>query len=234
MGGVAAFFDLDRTLIARSSALALAGAFRGQGLLSRRELAQASLWQVLFTLRGASSREAERMAARGLLRLRGLTREQLQELFEAAVEPRLKPLAYRQALDLAEQHRRRGERTYLASASLAELVRLLGRRRLPRVASVTTRRLRRRLRLRGLAKRLDERSAATKTAPLARHSPSRCAPQGRCDQRRREQALGVVISCGKATSTTLSRLVGRLEQPCQMSGLRAARCRRNRPKIPLR
>ena len=125
MGGVAAFFDLDRTLIARSSALALAGAFRRQGLLSRRELAQASLLQLLFTLRGASSREAERMAARGILRLRGLTREQLQELFDATVEPLLKPLAYREALELAEQHRRRGERTYLASASLAELVRLL-------------------------------------------------------------------------------------------------------------
>ena len=36
----AAFFDLDRTLLRRSSALALAGSFRERGLISRRQLAK--------------------------------------------------------------------------------------------------------------------------------------------------------------------------------------------------
>jgi len=34
----AAFFDLDRTLIRRSSVLALAGTFRKRGLISRVDL----------------------------------------------------------------------------------------------------------------------------------------------------------------------------------------------------
>ena len=38
----AAFFDLDRTLLRRSSALALAGTFRDRGLISRRQLAKAA------------------------------------------------------------------------------------------------------------------------------------------------------------------------------------------------
>ena len=37
-----AFFDLDRTLLRRSSALALAGSFRERGLISRRQVAQAA------------------------------------------------------------------------------------------------------------------------------------------------------------------------------------------------
>jgi phosphoserine phosphatase len=38
----AAFFDLDRTLLRRSSALALAGPFRRRGLISRRQLVKAA------------------------------------------------------------------------------------------------------------------------------------------------------------------------------------------------
>jgi phosphoserine phosphatase len=36
VAGAAAFFDLDRTLLRRSSALALEPAFRAAGLISRR------------------------------------------------------------------------------------------------------------------------------------------------------------------------------------------------------
>jgi hypothetical protein len=48
----AVFFDLDRTLIPGSSALALAGEFRKRGLLSGPELAQAAAWQLIFTKYG--------------------------------------------------------------------------------------------------------------------------------------------------------------------------------------
>ena len=45
MSGAAAFFDLDRTLLRRSSALALAGSFRDRGLIDRRQMAKAAAWQ---------------------------------------------------------------------------------------------------------------------------------------------------------------------------------------------
>ena len=38
----AAFFDLDRTLLRRASALALAGSFRERGLIGRGQLAKAA------------------------------------------------------------------------------------------------------------------------------------------------------------------------------------------------
>ena len=41
----AAFFDLDRTLLRRSSTLALAGSFRERGVIGRSQLLKAAAWQ---------------------------------------------------------------------------------------------------------------------------------------------------------------------------------------------
>ena len=118
----AAFFDLDRTLLRRSSALALAGSFRERGLISRTQLAKAAAWQLLFTLRGASHEAVRRAAEDGLLVLRGSTPEELRELVAQAMEPILRPLVYAEPLDLVEQHRARGEPVYIVSATLQEVV----------------------------------------------------------------------------------------------------------------
>ena len=118
----AAFFDLDRTLLRRSSALALAGSFRERGLISRTQLAKAAAWQLLFSLRGASHESVRRAAEDGLLVLRGSTPEELRELVAQAMEPILRPLVYAEPLDLVQQHRARGEPVYIVSATLQEVV----------------------------------------------------------------------------------------------------------------
>jgi HAD superfamily hydrolase (TIGR01490 family) len=118
----AAFFDLDRTLLAGSSALALAGEFHRRGLLSRRELVQASVWQLVFTRYGASPAQARRMTQRGLARLRGLRSEELNELVASALEPTLRPRLYAQALKLVDRHRVQRECVYLVSATIENVV----------------------------------------------------------------------------------------------------------------
>jgi len=118
----AAFFDLDRTLLRRSSALALAGSFRDRGLISRRQLAKAAGWQLLFVLRGASHEAVRRAAEDGLVVLRGFTPEEMRELVAEAMEPVLRPLLYAEPLHLVEQHRDRGEPVYIVSATLQEIV----------------------------------------------------------------------------------------------------------------
>lgn len=122
MPRAAAFFDLDRTLLRRSSALALAGSFRERGLISRRQLAKAALWQLLFVARGADAEAVRRAAEEGLMLLRGLTVREMQELVAEAIEPVLKPLVYREPLDLVAKHRERGEPVYIVSAALQEIV----------------------------------------------------------------------------------------------------------------
>jgi HAD superfamily hydrolase (TIGR01490 family) len=118
----AAFFDLDRTLIRRSSALALAGSFRERGMISRRELARAAYWQLLFVARGADEEGVRFVAERGLRVLAGFTPDEMQELVAGAMEPVLKPLVYAEPLALVEQHRARGEAVYIVSAALQEIV----------------------------------------------------------------------------------------------------------------
>ena len=118
----AAFFDLDRTLLRRSSALALAGSFRERGLISRSQLAKAAAWQLLFVLRGASHEAVRRAAEDGLMVLRGFSPGELRDLVAEALEPILRPLVYAEPLYLIEQHRRRGEPVYIVSATLQEIV----------------------------------------------------------------------------------------------------------------
>jgi HAD superfamily hydrolase (TIGR01490 family) len=118
----AAFFDLDRTLLRRSSALALAGSFRRHGLITRRQLATAAAWQLLFIFRGASDKAVRRAAADGLVILRGFTPEAMQRIVAEALEPILRPLVYAEALVLVEEHRGRGEPVYIVSATLQEIV----------------------------------------------------------------------------------------------------------------
>jgi HAD superfamily hydrolase (TIGR01490 family) len=118
----AAFFDLDRTLLRRSSTLALAGSFRRYGVIKRRDVAKAALWQLLFVAHGASAERVRKAAEDGLMLLRGFSPDELRELVAEAMEPVLKPLVYSEALELVEEHRRRGERSYIVSAALQEVV----------------------------------------------------------------------------------------------------------------
>jgi HAD superfamily hydrolase (TIGR01490 family) len=118
----AAFFDLDRTLLRRSSALALAGSFRERGLISRRQLLQAALWQLLFVARGASHEAVQRAAEGGLRILAGYTPEELRELVAEAMEPVLRPLVYAEPMRLVDEHHAHGEPVYIVSATLQEVV----------------------------------------------------------------------------------------------------------------
>jgi HAD superfamily hydrolase (TIGR01490 family) len=122
MSRAAAFFDLDRTLLRRSSALALAGTFRRRGVIGRVQVIKAALWQLLFVVRGVSAETVRKASEDGLMLLRGFTPAAMNELVAEALEPVLKPLVYREALALAEEHRRRGEPTYIVSAALQEIV----------------------------------------------------------------------------------------------------------------
>jgi HAD superfamily hydrolase (TIGR01490 family) len=118
----AAFFDLDRTLIRRSSVLALAGTFRRRGLISRLDLVKSAFWQVLFVLRGASAERVRSAAEDGMKILNGFSVEEMQHLVGDAMETVLRPLVYEEPLRLVEQHRARGERVYIVSATLQEIV----------------------------------------------------------------------------------------------------------------
>ena len=123
----AAFFDLDRTLLRRSSTLALAPAFRRHGVITRSQVAKAAFWQLVFVLRGTSRERVRAASEEGLMLLRGFTTRQMEELVAETLEPVLRPLVYGEPLALLEEHRRRGEPSYIVSAALQEVVEALAR-----------------------------------------------------------------------------------------------------------
>jgi HAD superfamily hydrolase (TIGR01490 family) len=118
----AAFFDLDRTLIRRSSVLALAGSFRRRGLISRLDLVKSAFWQALFVARGASAERVRAAAEDGMKMLAGFSVADMRSLVGDAMEPVLRPLVYDEPLHLVRAHRERGEKVYIVSATLQEIV----------------------------------------------------------------------------------------------------------------
>jgi HAD superfamily hydrolase (TIGR01490 family) len=124
----AAFLDLDRTLISRSSSLALARTFRDRGLIRRRDLAKAAVAQLIFVRFGAGQSRVGQTADSAMSILHGLPVSLMREIAAEAWEPVLKPLVYREAIELAEEHAERGERVYIASAALQEVVEEVSKR----------------------------------------------------------------------------------------------------------
>ena len=126
MGG-AAFFDLDRTLIRRSSMLAMAPTLRRHGLIGWRSLARATAWHAVYLVRGVSSRELSNVAAQTFRLMQGWPVAEFRELIAEQIEP-LAELAFPDAISRMRAHQARGEPAIVVSASLIDLVEPLAER----------------------------------------------------------------------------------------------------------
>lgn len=118
----AAFFDLDHTLISRATPLALANSFRRRRLIRRRDLLRAAAWHLIFLVRGLEEEAVRKGACEGMILLKGISVDELNEMLGDAMEHVLTPLVYAEPMDLLERHHRRGEPAYVLSASLHEVV----------------------------------------------------------------------------------------------------------------
>ena len=85
-------------------------------------MVRAAGWQLLFVARGASHESVRRAAEDGLKILAGSTPEELRDLVAEAMEPILRPLIYAEPLALVKEHHDRGEKVYIVSATLHEIV----------------------------------------------------------------------------------------------------------------
>jgi len=85
-------------------------------------MVRAAGWQLLFVARGASHESVRRAAEDGLKILAGSTPEELRDLVAEAMEPILRPLIYAEPLALVKEHHDRGEKVYIVSATLQEIV----------------------------------------------------------------------------------------------------------------
>jgi HAD superfamily hydrolase (TIGR01490 family) len=117
----AAFFDLDRTLIRRSSMLALAPSLKRHGLIGWGALARASVWHAIYLIRGVSSNQLAQAADQTFRLMRGWPVEEFKGLIAEQIEP-LAALAFPDAIQRMRAHQARGEQAIVVSASLSDLV----------------------------------------------------------------------------------------------------------------
>ena len=121
----AAFFDLDKTVIARASMAAFGHTFYRGGLISRRTVLRALVSQLVYLHLGASEQKLARIRESVLSMTRGWDQAQVSELVREALDEVVEPIIYAEAIELIDQHRDAGRRTYIVSASPEEIVKPL-------------------------------------------------------------------------------------------------------------
>jgi HAD superfamily hydrolase (TIGR01490 family) len=116
----AAFFDLDRTLMAGSSAFAFVRASRKAGYISRRDVARAAFGNARFRLRGSTDEETTALREAVGKLLEGVRVKDVMRLSPdilAGILPRLYP----QMLGVAYEHQDAGRPVYIVTAASQEM-----------------------------------------------------------------------------------------------------------------
>ena len=120
----AAFFDLDRTLMAGSSAFQFGRAAYKAGLVSRRQLTRDAWENLVFGLRGSTDARTDVLRVRVAKLLQGVRVRDLQRLAPdvlAGVLPRLYP----RMLRIAYQHQDAGRPIFICTAASQEIAELM-------------------------------------------------------------------------------------------------------------
>lgn len=118
----AAFFDLDKTVIAKSSTLAFSKPFFDQGLLNRRTVLKSSYAQFLFLMSGADHDQMDRMRRYITNMCTGWDVEQVKTIVGETLHEIVDPLVFAEAADLIADHKLCGRDVVIVSASGEEVV----------------------------------------------------------------------------------------------------------------
>ena len=124
----AAFFDLDKTVVSKSSSLALSRPFYKAGLVTRSQLFKGAYAQLVYLMIGADEKRMER-AKDGMLALtKGWDEDEVEAVVSEALERVVDPYIYQEAIDLIALHKALGRKVYIVSSSPEGVVRPLAQR----------------------------------------------------------------------------------------------------------
>jgi HAD superfamily hydrolase (TIGR01490 family) len=123
----AAFFDLDKTVIAKASMVAFSGPLHRAGLVSRRMLLRAAWGQLIYAQFGASPAKMARMRDSVLRLTRGWDQAEISAIVRETLAEVIEPIVFDEALDLIRSHRAAGRKVFIVSTSPEEIVAPLAR-----------------------------------------------------------------------------------------------------------
>jgi HAD superfamily hydrolase (TIGR01490 family) len=118
----AAFFDLDKTVIAKASVVAFGSPLYKEGLISRRTILRGLWGQLVYLHLGADEVRIARMRTSVLALTKGWEQERVRSIVEEALESVVAPIVYAEALELLRTHRAAGRLVVIVSASPEEIV----------------------------------------------------------------------------------------------------------------
>jgi HAD superfamily hydrolase (TIGR01490 family) len=118
----AAFFDLDKTVIAKTSTLAFSRPFFQEGLINRRAVLKSAYAQFVFMLAGADSDQMDRMRAHITALCAGWDVDQVNSVVEETLNDIVDPLVYKEATQLIKEHKDKGHDIVVLSSSGEEVV----------------------------------------------------------------------------------------------------------------
>jgi HAD superfamily hydrolase (TIGR01490 family) len=122
----AAFFDLDKTIIARSSSLAFSRPFYASGLINRRTVLRSGYAQFVYLAGGADHDQMERMRQYLQSMVAGWPVAQVREVVAETLHELIDPIVYDEAVTLIEEHRAQGRDIVIVSSSGYEVVEPIG------------------------------------------------------------------------------------------------------------
>jgi HAD superfamily hydrolase (TIGR01490 family) len=123
----AAFFDLDKTVIAKASMVAFGRPLYRAGMISRWLIVRALWSQLLFQHHGADEEQMRKFRESTLRVTRGWDQARISAIVRDTLTEVIDPIVYDEAIDLIRDHQAAGRRVYLVSASPEEIVAPLAR-----------------------------------------------------------------------------------------------------------
>ncbi|HEY6793540.1 MAG TPA: HAD family hydrolase [Kineosporiaceae bacterium] len=122
----AAFFDLDKTIIARSSTFAFSRPFYAGGLITRSAVLKSAYAHFVYLVGGADHEQMERMRAYLSRLVAGWDVQQVRGIVTQTLEQLIQPVVYHEATALIAEHHAAGREVVIVSSSGAELVEPIG------------------------------------------------------------------------------------------------------------
>lgn len=122
----AAFFDLDKTVIAKSSTLAFGKPFYQGGLVNRRAVLKSTYAQFVYLIAGADADQMDRMRDYLKTLCAGWDVAQVKAIVDETLHDLIDPLVYDEAVSLIEEHKAAGRRVVIVSSSGEEVVEPIG------------------------------------------------------------------------------------------------------------
>ena len=119
---IAAFFDLDKTIMAKSSTLAFSKPFFRQGLIKRSTVLKSAYIQFVLMQVGLDADQMDRLRAQLAAICVGWDAERVRSIVQETLHDIVDPLVFAEATELIAEHKAAGHDVVIVSASGKEVV----------------------------------------------------------------------------------------------------------------